>query len=332
MKDTDPHASAKSFASVIIQILLLDIVFSLDSVITAVGMADDVAVMILAVIIAVGVMLVSAGAISDFVDRHPTVKILALSFLLLIGVSLIGEGLDQHIPKGYIYFAMAFSVFVEMINLRVRSKARSGPAAPGLQGVVWVACDGADVSSVRLDIEQTARPDALLVLAHGAGAGQQHPFMTAVAKGFAARGVDVVTFDFPYMRERRKIPDKAPVLEKAFADVVAAARQWSDAARFFIGGKSMGGRMATHLGAAHLDGLSRHRRVWIPAASSGKARAVARPASAVDHRSRAHRARRARHVWHAAGTEAGDRLDDRTGRSPHRREGRSLARRGGPAP
>jgi predicted tellurium resistance membrane protein TerC len=126
LEGAEGHASAgvvKSFASVIIQILLLDIVFSLDSVITAVGMADDVAVMILAVIIAVGVMLVSAGTISDFVDRHPTVKILALSFLLLIGVSLIGEGLEQHIPKGYIYFAMAFSVFVEMINLRIRAKS-----------------------------------------------------------------------------------------------------------------------------------------------------------------------------------------------------------------
>jgi uncharacterized protein len=100
------------------------------------------------------------------------------------------------------------------------------------------------------------KPEALLVLAHGAGAGQQHPFMTAVAKGFAARNVDVVTFDFPYMRERRKIPDKAPILEKAFAEVVAAARQWSEATRVFIGGKSMGGRMATHLGAAHLDGLA----------------------------------------------------------------------------
>jgi hypothetical protein len=100
------------------------------------------------------------------------------------------------------------------------------------------------------------KPGALLVLAHGAGAGQQHPFMTAVAKGFAARGVDVVTFDFPYMRERRKIPDKAPVLEKAFVDVVTAARQWSGATRCFIGGKSMGGRMATHLGAAQLDDLS----------------------------------------------------------------------------
>ncbi len=126
LEGVEGHGSAKvakSFASVIVQILLLDIVFSLDSVITAVGMAEDVAVMILAVMIAVGVMLVSSGAISDFVDRHPTVKILALSFLLLIGVSLIGEGLDQHIPKGYIYFAMAFSVFVEMINLRIRAKA-----------------------------------------------------------------------------------------------------------------------------------------------------------------------------------------------------------------
>ena len=114
---------AASFTAVIIQILLLDIVFSLDSVITAVGMAKDVSVMILAVIIAVGVMLVSAGPISEFVERHPTVKMLALSFLLLIGVSLIGEGLEQHIPKGYIYFAMGFSVFVEMINLRVRKKS-----------------------------------------------------------------------------------------------------------------------------------------------------------------------------------------------------------------
>ena len=117
--------AAASFSGVIIQILLLDIVFSLDSVITAVGMADDVAVMIIAVIIAVGVMMLSAGAISDFVDRHPTVKMLALSFLLLIGVSLIAEGFGQHIPKGYIYFAMGFSIFVEMINQRV-----SGSAAP----------------------------------------------------------------------------------------------------------------------------------------------------------------------------------------------------------
>jgi predicted tellurium resistance membrane protein TerC len=127
LEGEEGHSSAKvvsSFNTVIVQILLLDIVFSLDSVITAVGMAEDVVVMILAVIIAVGVMLVSAGSISDFVDRHPTVKMLALSFLLLIGVSLVAEGLDQHIPKGYIYFAMSFSVFVEMINLRVRARSK----------------------------------------------------------------------------------------------------------------------------------------------------------------------------------------------------------------
>ena len=126
LEGAEAHGTAKvipSFTGVIVQILLLDIVFSLDSVITAVGMADDVAVMILAVIIAVGVMLVSAGTISGFVERHPTVKMLALSFLLLIGMSLIGEGLDQHIPKGYIYFAMGFSIFVEIINLRVRAKS-----------------------------------------------------------------------------------------------------------------------------------------------------------------------------------------------------------------
>lgn len=115
-------AKAASFASIIAQILVLDIVFSLDSVITAVGMVDEIAIMITAVIIAVGMMLLSAGAVSDFVNRHPTVKILALSFLLLIGMTLVAESLDQHIPKGYIYFAMGFSVFVEMINLRAKSK------------------------------------------------------------------------------------------------------------------------------------------------------------------------------------------------------------------
>ena len=126
LEGNEGEASARvapSFMAVLIQILLLDIVFSLDSVITAVGMAKDVAVMILAVIIAVGVMLVSSGAISAFVERHPTVKMLALSFLLLIGMSLLGEGFEQHIPKGYIYFAMGFSIFVEMINLRVRRKS-----------------------------------------------------------------------------------------------------------------------------------------------------------------------------------------------------------------
>lgn len=125
LEGQEGHASAgvaSSFTSVIIQIVLLDMVFSLDSVITAVGMADDLAVMVTAVVIAVGVMMISAGTISDFVNEHPTVKILALSFLLLIGMSLVAEGLEQHIPKGYIYFAMGFSVFVEAINLRVRGR------------------------------------------------------------------------------------------------------------------------------------------------------------------------------------------------------------------
>lgn len=113
-----------SFTKVIIEILLLDIVFSLDSVITAVGMADYIEIMIAAVVIAVLIMLASSEGISKFVNNHPTVKMLALSFLLLIGISLIAEGLDQHIPKGYIYFAMAFSVFVEMLNLRVSKKSK----------------------------------------------------------------------------------------------------------------------------------------------------------------------------------------------------------------
>ena len=111
-----------SFTAVLIQILLLDIVFSLDSVITAVGMANHLAVMITAVVLAVGVMMWAAAPIGDFVARHPTIKMLALSFLLLIGLSLIAEGLDRHIPKGYIYFAMAFSIFVEMLNLREKKK------------------------------------------------------------------------------------------------------------------------------------------------------------------------------------------------------------------
>ena len=115
-----------SFASVITQIILLDIVFSLDSVITAVGMADHLAVMVTAVVIAVALMMFAANPIAEFVERHPTVKMLALAFLLLIGTSLVAEGLGQHIPKGYIYFAMGFSVMVEMINLRVR---RAEPVA-----------------------------------------------------------------------------------------------------------------------------------------------------------------------------------------------------------
>jgi predicted tellurium resistance membrane protein TerC len=123
LEGEEGHASTRvpaSLASVLIQIMLLDIVFSLDSVITAVGMVDVLWVMIAAVMIAVGIMMLSAEPISAFVHKHPTVKMLALSFLLLIGLSLILEGFDHHIPKGYIYFAMGFSVFVEMINLRLR--------------------------------------------------------------------------------------------------------------------------------------------------------------------------------------------------------------------
>ena len=110
-------AATASFAAVIVQILLLDVVFSLDSVITAVGMVDELSIMVTAVIIAVGVMLLSASTISDFVNNHPTVKMLALSFLLLIGMSLLADGFGQHISKGYIYAAMGFSVFVEALNL-----------------------------------------------------------------------------------------------------------------------------------------------------------------------------------------------------------------------
>jgi len=114
-----------SFASVLIQISLLDIVFSLDSVITAVGLAKDIEVMILAIIIAVGVMMLSAKALGEFVDQHPTIKMLALSFLILVGVSLIGEGFEMHIPKGYIYFAMAFSIGVELLNMKIRKSAKN---------------------------------------------------------------------------------------------------------------------------------------------------------------------------------------------------------------
>ena len=126
LEGEEGHGSRRvmaSFVTVIIQIMLLDIVFSLDSVITAVGMVDDLWVMIAAVIIAVAIMMLAAEPISAFVHKHPTVKMLALSFLLLIGMSLLVEGFGQHIPKGYIYFAMGFSVFVEMINLRLRAKA-----------------------------------------------------------------------------------------------------------------------------------------------------------------------------------------------------------------
>ena len=129
LEGEEGHASARvapTFASVIIQILLLDIVFSLDSVITAVGMVSNLWVMVTAVVIAVGFMLVFAGPVSAFVERHPTVKMLALSFLLLIGTTLIADGLGFHIPKGYVYTAMAFSVFVEVLNLKMRKK-KSAP-------------------------------------------------------------------------------------------------------------------------------------------------------------------------------------------------------------
>lgn len=125
LEGEEGRASGKvraSFASVLVQILLLDIVFSLDSVITAVGMSDHLPVMIAAVVVAVAVMMFAAGPIGAFVSRHPTVKMLALSFLLLIGVMLVAEGLGQHISKGYVYFAMGFALFVEMLNLRLRKK------------------------------------------------------------------------------------------------------------------------------------------------------------------------------------------------------------------
>lgn len=127
LEGADGEKSAKvpaKFASVIFQIILLDVVFSLDSVITAVGMTNNLPVMVAAVTIAMGVMLVFAGSIGDFVHRHPTIKMLALSFLLLIGVMLVAEGFHQHIPKGYIYFAMAFSVLVELLNMKLRGKVK----------------------------------------------------------------------------------------------------------------------------------------------------------------------------------------------------------------
>jgi predicted tellurium resistance membrane protein TerC len=120
---------SSSFLGVIVQIAILDIVFSLDSVITAVGVADDLAVMVIAVVIAVGFMMLSASNVSRFVNQHPTIKMLALSFLLLIGMALVAEGMHQEIPKGYIYFAMGFSIFVEMLNLRV-TKASAAVANP----------------------------------------------------------------------------------------------------------------------------------------------------------------------------------------------------------
>jgi predicted tellurium resistance membrane protein TerC len=127
--ETDENGSAAkaagvSFAGVLVQIAIIDIVFSLDSVITAVGLADDVMVMVIAIVAAVGVMMFAAKPIGEFVDKHPTIKMLALSFLVLVGVTLIAEGFGTHVPKGYIYFAMAFSFAVEMINIRLRKRLR----------------------------------------------------------------------------------------------------------------------------------------------------------------------------------------------------------------
>ncbi len=135
--------AAASFGGILIQIAILDIVFSLDSVITAVGLVDQVEVMIAAIVVAVGVMMWAAAPISDFVDRHPTIKMLALSFLIMIGMALVGEGFDLHIPKGYVYFAMAFSVAVEMLNIRVRGRRvapvhlrkPNAPESDGLDGI-----------------------------------------------------------------------------------------------------------------------------------------------------------------------------------------------------
>jgi len=118
-------AATATFGGVLVQIAIIDIIFSLDSVITAVGMADDIEVMVIAVIAAVGVMMFAAKAIGEFVDRHPTIKMLALSFLILVGFALVAEGFHFHVPKGYVYFAMAFSVAVELLNLRVRARARA---------------------------------------------------------------------------------------------------------------------------------------------------------------------------------------------------------------
>lgn len=120
-----PKAGKTSFLNVIIQIMFLDIIFSLDSVITAIGLANRIEIMVIAIVIAVIFMMIFSAPLSRFVDNHPTIKILALSFLLLIGMALVGEGFDMHIPKGYIYFAMAFSVFVEMLNLRIHRRQQT---------------------------------------------------------------------------------------------------------------------------------------------------------------------------------------------------------------
>jgi predicted tellurium resistance membrane protein TerC len=126
--DVERAGRGASLTGILIQIAVLDLVFSLDSVITAVGMADHILVMIIAVMISVGFMMIFAGSVSAFISKHPTVKMLALSFLMLIGTALVGEGLHFHIPKGYVYFAMAFSIFVEMLNIRASNKKKAASA------------------------------------------------------------------------------------------------------------------------------------------------------------------------------------------------------------
>jgi predicted tellurium resistance membrane protein TerC len=127
-EDVIGKVASVSFASVIVQIMILDIVFSLDSVITAVGMTNNVPVMITAIVIAIGVMMFFAGAVSRFVEEHPTIKILALAFLIMIGMVLVGEGMGFHVPKAYVYFAMGFSVAVEMLNIRMRKRLQNKPS------------------------------------------------------------------------------------------------------------------------------------------------------------------------------------------------------------
>jgi predicted tellurium resistance membrane protein TerC len=173
LEGAEGHASARvpaRFGAVIAQIVALDVVFSLDSVITAVGMANQIPVMVTAVVLAVGVMLLAAGTVSAFVDRHPTVKMLALSFLLLIGFSLVAEGLGFHIPKGYIYFAMAFSVLVEALNLAARRRSGEGPSPVHLhQGY---APEGPELP-VAGAVPAAGRPEGAVSAARAAGPGPE---------------------------------------------------------------------------------------------------------------------------------------------------------------
>jgi len=148
-EDSDERAAVQAtFAGVLVQIAIIDIVFSLDSVITAVGLVDQFAVMVIAIVVAVGVMMLAAKPIGDFVDRHPTIKILALSFLILVGFALVAEGWDFHVPKGYIYFAMAFSVAVEMLNLRMRARMAQRRAPVQLRKAALAAQGAQGQSSV----------------------------------------------------------------------------------------------------------------------------------------------------------------------------------------